>query len=127
MRLEPPTKQLQQAAQAHKGTDLGGLLQWAALHIENQQEALCQQGAEIDFLTQENKKMHAAIKGIMQKADDLSAAAYNAHPVRDYVGAVDAAPYINIMGAHYKDPEYMRGKLPAPHIDTRDGPQRKQR
>lgn len=31
---------------AHKGTDLGGLLQWAALHIKQQDEALAEQPAQ---------------------------------------------------------------------------------
>lgn len=31
---------LTQAGQLHKGTDLGGLLQWAVLHIQNLDEAL---------------------------------------------------------------------------------------
>lgn len=31
---------LQTHGQLHKGTDLGGVLQWAILHIQNQAEAI---------------------------------------------------------------------------------------
>lgn len=31
---------LQTHGEVHKGTDLGGLLQWAILHIQNQAEAI---------------------------------------------------------------------------------------
>ena len=34
------TDRLAKAGEQHKGTDLGGLLQWAVLHIADQDEAL---------------------------------------------------------------------------------------
>ena len=34
------TDSLRAHGQQHQGTDLGGVLQWAALHIDNQDEAL---------------------------------------------------------------------------------------
>ena len=36
------TEALRTHGQQHRGTDLGGLLQWAALHIESQEEALAE-------------------------------------------------------------------------------------
>ena len=36
------TEALRTHGQKHRGTDLGGLLQWAALHIESQDEALAE-------------------------------------------------------------------------------------
>ena len=113
------TDSLEQAAQSHKGTDLGGLIQWAILHIQDQREAIEMKESEVAFLLCENRKMHASIAAIMAKADDLSALAYNAHPTRDYVGTVDTAPHINIMGGHYRDPDYLRGKMASSHKDTR--------
>ena len=119
---------LTQAKDHHHGTDHGGLLQWAILHIESQSEALDGKEQEIEFLLTENRKMHAAIKGIMAMADSLSAAAYDAHPLRDYVGAVDTAPHINLMGGHYKDPDYRKGGasgLATTHVDVRGAAPRK--
>ena len=115
-------ERLNQAKDQHHGTDLGGLIQWAILHIEEQNECIEERNQEVEFLLLENKKMHAAIKGIMAMADALSGAAYDAHPTRDYVGAVDTAPHINIMGSYYKDPDYRKGGkagLATTHVDLR--------
>jgi len=115
-------ERLTKAKEQHHGTDLGGLLQWAILHIEEQSERIEEQNQEVEFLIGENRNMHAAIKNLMTMADFLSGAAYDAHPVRDYVGAVDMAPHINIMGGHYKDPDYRKGGktgLATTHVDLR--------
>lgn len=115
-------ERLNQAKTRHHGTDHGGLLQWAVLHIESQSEALEEKEQEVQFLLAENRKMHEAIKTIMAMADSLSAAAYSAHPTCDYVGAVDMAPHINLMGSYHKDPDYMKdgaAGLATTHVDVR--------
>ena len=112
-------QQLQSEMQHHKGTALAGLLQWAVLHIEDQDAAIEQKDCEIEQLTADNTKMHRAIKDINDRLTVLSGVAFDAFPMRDYEATADATSHINIMGVHYKDPDYMRGKVPAPHKDAR--------
>ena len=39
--------------------------------------------------------------------------------------ARDFAPFINLMGAHHKDPDYGKPNEPTGHIDTKNAPKRK--
>lgn len=121
-------ERLTMAADTAQDHELEKLLRWAAMHIQDQQEVIEAGNNEEAYLLAENKAMHASIKVIMQQADDLSAAAFDAMPKRDYVGTVDSSGYINIMGVHHKDPDYMtKGGLPTAHKDTKDAPVRKVR
>jgi hypothetical protein len=96
------TKALIKSAESHKGTDLGGLLQWAALHIESQDEALA-------ALREENAD---AINRIGQQDDTLRGLADVFHHAAmlarkeitlDAFGAgiIDKAPFKNIMSVMY--------------------------
>lgn len=94
------TKKLEKAAETHKGTELGGLLQWAATHIEMQQEAAEQQEKYYQAMLKDCQHMHERLKRIMALSDVLGGEAFDAMPMRDYVPAFDIAPWKNIM-AYY--------------------------
>lgn len=110
---------LQAHGQQHKGTDLGGLLQWAALHIQSQAE-------EIEELLDEFEEEHEERLRFERAAHDAKAAIDAAlsqitetmpAPPLDF--AADHTSHINLMGG-MGDPDYMKGKLSCRHIDTRD-------
>ena len=48
-------ERLQEAGAQHKGTDLGGLLQWAALHIACQDEAMAELRKDLE--TEERERL----------------------------------------------------------------------
>jgi hypothetical protein len=91
---------LRAAQEAHRGTDLGGLLQWAATHIESQQEAAEQQERDYQALLRDCTHMHERLKRIMALSDVLGGEVFDAMPMKDYVPAFDIAPWKNIM-AYY--------------------------
>lgn len=110
---------LQTHGQQHKGTDLGGVLQWAILHIQSQAEAI--EELRADFEEEHNERLRfekaahdakAAIDAALDQINETMPA-----PPLDF--ATDHASHINLMG-FLGDPDYMKGKLSCGHIDTRD-------
>ena len=119
-------KQLKAAGEQHKGSDLGGLLQWAALHIDAQDEAL----AELREEYAREKSDRVGLEGAMGAAKEAIEAALAAvskplcQPIelgRDYVS------HINIMAAH-GDPDYLKSNgMSVRHIDLRSSKPRKKK
>lgn len=93
------TDKLAAAGQQHIGTVLGGLLQWAALHIASQDSALVELREELESEADERVKMERAIFEARQKLFDVSSALDLSRPVNIQL-AKDHAPHINIMAQH---------------------------
>lgn len=92
-------KKLKAEGQKHIGTDLGKLLQWAALHIADQDAALVEVREEFEAEENERIKMERAIFEARQKLFDISSALDFSRPVNIQL-AKDHAPHINIMAQH---------------------------
>lgn len=103
----------------HRGTDLGGLLQWAALHIASQDEALADTRAELAAEERERLRLEVAMhhaKTAIEQALGAVGGAIFAPPQF----ASDHAPHINLMSAHHKDPDYIgAGGKAVRHTDVR--------
>ena len=120
------TDKLRTSGEAHKGTDLGGLLQWAALHIDSQDEALAELRAEHAEEMSERLRLERAIHNTKQAME--SALATIKAPVcpaielnRDFV------PHINLMAAQ-GDPDYLKSNgMSIRHVDCRETAPRKRK
>ena len=117
---------LQTYGQQHKGTDLGGVLQWAILHIQSQNEAI--EELRADFEEEHNERLRfekaahdakAAIDAALDQINETMPA-----PPLDF--ATDHTSHINLMGG-MGDPDYMKGQLSCRHIDTRESSPRKRK
>ena len=105
---------LNAAAQAHKGTDLGGLLQWAMLHIEAQDEVLTDKEAEYQAAAKDAAHMHARIKAIAAIVDNLPGMLMEAHPVNEWATVPrDYSSHANV-SAYQGDKNY--GKPTKPRL-----------
>lgn len=120
------TDALRTHGQKHRGTDLGGLLQWAALHIESQDEALAELREEHAREERERMGLEGAL-GVAKEAIETALAAVNTPlcpPIelgRDYV------PHINLMAGH-GDPDYLKPNgMSVRHIDLRSSKPRKKK
>jgi len=91
------TDKLKQEGEKHKGTDLGGLLQWAAFHISEQDEALAQTREEFEIEENERIRLERVIFDARQQIAALSEAM---HQTTGIDLAKDYAPHINIMAHH---------------------------
>lgn len=120
------TKKLTDAAWKHKGTDLGGLLQWAALHIESQDEALAEARGDIEFMEGERRRLELGIAAATLAADAALQALRNAATVDPTeTMSKDMAPHINLMGG-MGDPDYLRSNgMTCRHVDLRETKPRK--
>lgn len=120
------TDSLRAHGQQHMGTDLGGLLQWAALHIESQDEAL----AELREAHAEEENERLRLESAMYHARNAIEEALQAvnHPLCPPVElARDMAGHINLMAA-YGDPDYLKSNgMSVRHIDLRSSKPRKKK
>ena len=110
----------------HKGTHLGGLLQWAALHIESQDQALADLREEHAREENDRMQMEGAL-GAAKEAIEAALAAVNS-PLRWPIElGRDMCGHINLMAAH-GDPDYLlkNGKS-VRHIYLRSDKPRKKR
>jgi uncharacterized membrane protein YccC len=120
------TEAIRRHGEAAKGTDLGGVLQWAALHIEAQDEALAELREEHAIEEAERLRLEAALHEAGQALEAALAAVRKplCPPIelgRDYVA------HINIMGAH-GDPDYrMPNGMSVRHVDLRQSKPRKKK
>ena len=115
---------LQTHGQLHKGTDLGGILHWAILHIQSQDEALAEALEELAASEQELEQCRRAIS-ISQAAMHTAISEMIANtPVLPIEFARDYTSQINLMGA-LGDADYMKGQMSARHIDLREQAPRK--
>ena len=110
---------LQTHGQQHKGTDLGGLLQWAALHIQSQAEAIEELLDDFEEEHEERLRFEKAAHDAKAAIDAALAAITEAMPAEPLDFATDHTSHINLMGG-LGDPDYMKGQLSCRHIDTRD-------
>lgn len=117
-------ERLQEAGAQHKGTDLGGLLQWAALHVAGQDEAMAELRKDLETEERERLRLESALN-VAKEAAESALAAITAgmfEPVelsRDYTG------HINIMAGH-GDPDYMlKDGRSVRHVDLREKAPRK--
>jgi hypothetical protein len=108
----------------HKGTDLGGLLQWAALHIEDQDVALVDIREEHASEETERLRLESALHDAQQSVEVALAAIRKAFCPPIEFGR-DLVPHINLMAGH-GDPDYL---LPngnsVRHVDCRTKKPRK--
>jgi len=109
---------LRAAGQQHKGTDLGILLQGAALHIEMQNEALIDTQAE---LTEEETE-RIRLEGVLHKAQQEIETVFKTvrYGYREPVDiSRDMSGHINLMAGH-GDPDYLnKSGNSIRHIDCR--------
>ena len=112
------TDKLRAAGEAHRGTELGGLLQWAALYIEEMRETLTE--AQTAWVEEEAERirleraMHDA-KTAIEAA--LAAVSYPLCPPIEL--GRDLVPHINLMAGH-GDPDYLKASgMSVRHVDTR--------
>ena len=113
-------KKLNAAALANRGTDLGGLLQWAALHIESQEAALSENHEKLDAAASIIDGMENAMKSATESLDDVSRNIRNSIPP-DFDGLFgrDYVSHINIMAGH-GDPDYiLKNGKSVRHVDMR--------
>lgn len=108
-----------------KGTPLGGILQWAALHIESQDDALAdlheEHAAEEAERLRLERALHDTTAGIEAA---LAVARLALRPPIDL--GRDFVPHINLMGA-YGDPDYVKANgMSIRHTDTRSRKPRKE-
>jgi hypothetical protein len=117
---------LQTHGQQHKGTDLGGVLQWAILHIQSQAEAI--EELRADFEEEHNERLrfekaaHSAKAAIDAALDQIN----ETMPAEPLDFARDNTSFVNLMGG-IGDPDYMKGQLSIRHIDPRESSPRKRK
>ena len=120
------TDSLHTHGQQNRGTDLGGLLQWAALHIDAQDEALAELREE--HARQESVRMGLeAALGAAKEAIEAALAAVNRPMCQPVELARDMAGHINLMAAH-GDPDYLlKNGMSVRHLDLRSSKPRKKK
>lgn len=112
------TAKLLAAGEQHRGTDLGGLLQWAALHIASQDEALADVREEHAIEQDERQRLERAAheaKTAIESA--LAAVTATIHQPIEF--GRDLVPHINLMAAH-GDQDYLKSNgMSIRHVDCR--------
>ena len=111
--------ELERAAIVHRGTDLGGVLQWAILHIQSQAEAIEELRADFEEEHDERLRFEKAAHSAKAAIDAALAAIAEAMPAQPLDFATDHTSHINLMGG-LGDPDYMKGSLSSRHIDLRE-------
>lgn len=112
------TAKLLAAGEQHRGTDLGGLLQWAALHIAGQDEALAEVRDEHEREQTERQRLERAAH-LAKTAIETALAAVTAPLCPPIELGRDLVPHINMMAAH-GDPDYLKSNgMSIRHVDCR--------
>lgn len=96
------------AGQEHKNTLFGGLLQWALLHIQSQDEAMAEMREELEFEQNERIRLENALHTASQATTTVLDCLKAAQPVNIKLSR-DYAPHINVM-AHYGVAPYAKRK-----------------
>lgn len=110
---------LRQAATKHHGTDLGGLLQWAALHIQSQDEALNEAREELSIEERERLRLEASARHAKQ-AVEAALKAINESVSTPIEFGRDVTSHINLMAAH-GDQDYLKTNgMSIRHVDCRE-------
>lgn len=112
------TEKLLAAGEQHRGTDLGGLLQWAALHIDSQDEALEELHEQYADERAERQRLERSAHDAKEAIEAaLAAVAATLRP--DIEIGRDFAPHINLMAGH-GDPDYLtKNGMSIRHVDCR--------
>ena len=112
------TDKLRAAGEAHRGTELGGLLQWAVLHIDELTETLAESQAAHTEEEAERIRLERAMHDA--KTDIEAALAKVSYPLCPPIEfARDLVPHINLMAGH-GDPDYLKANgMSIRHVDTR--------
>jgi hypothetical protein len=111
---------LQTHGQQHKGTDLGGVLQWAILHIQSQAEEIEELLDEFEEEHEERLRFERAAHDAKAAIDAALAAITEAMPAGPLDFARDLSGHINLMACH-GDSDYLKSKGQSiRHIDTRE-------
>ncbi len=120
------TDKLTEAGHQHKGTYLGGLLQWAVLHIKSQDEALEETRQQLEVEESERIKLENGLHTAKQAIEAALAALQAAWcPPIDF--GRDMAGHINIMAGH-GDPDYLKSNGQSiRHVDLREKKPRKKK
>ena len=112
------TDKLRTAASGYKGSEMGGLLQWAALHISSQNEALAEVRQELADEAHERLRLENALHAA-KLAVEAALASITAPMCPPIELARDMAPHINLMAGH-GDPDYLTGSgRSIRHVDCR--------
>ena len=113
------TDRLAKAGEQHKGTYLGGLLQWAVLHIADQDEALAD--AREEHANEERERLRLERAAYDAKAAIETALAIVSAPLcKPTELGRDLARHINLMAAH-GDPDYLKSNgMSIRHVDCRE-------
>jgi hypothetical protein len=117
---------LQTHGHLHKGTDLGGVLQWAILHIQNQAEAIEELRADFEEEHDERLRFEKAAHDAKAAIDAALDQINETMPAPPLDFATDHTSHINLMGG-LGGPDYMKGQLSIRHIDTRESRPRKRK
>lgn len=113
------TEKLLAAGEQHRGTDLGGLLQWAALHISGQDEVLAELRDDAAYWQEERERFELTAQETKTALDAALAAISASLPNPIELGR-DFAPHINLMAAH-GDPDYLKSNgMSIKHADCRE-------
>lgn len=120
------TDRLRSAAAGYRGSDMGGLLQWAALHIDSQDEALAELRQE--HADEEAERLRLELALHTAKASIEAALAAIAVPLVPPIEiGRDLVPHINLMAGH-GDPDYLKPNgMSVRHVDCRDSALRKKK
>ena len=109
---------LRTAGQQHSGTNLGGLLQWAALHIEMQNEALADIRQEHADEEKERLRLDNALNAA-KTAIEAALAIVNAAMFAQVEIGRDMAPHINLMAGHGDQDYLTKSGESIRHVDCR--------
>jgi len=93
-------KELETHGLAHRGTHLGGLLQWAKLHIDDLTEALSEREAEAVQTLAENRHMRTELQALCQLLGQAQSQAQAVIPPDPFATVSrDITSHINLMMA----------------------------
>lgn len=110
MTLQKAMDELANTGLANKGTDLGGLLQWAHLHITNLTDALAEIEQERLDAIEARDTMEKELKRLKDIAQGMVHSINNALPCNPYATcAHDITSHVNLMMANGVAP-YARAK-----------------
>lgn len=112
------TEKLAETGEQHKGTDLGKLLQWAMLHIQEQDEAISELREEYAEEERERLRLESAMYQA-KSTIELALEAVSASLFKPVQLGRDFVPHINLMAGH-GDPDYLKKNgMSIRHVDCR--------
>lgn len=118
--MNPITSQLLDEAIKHKGTDVGGKLQWAANTIDDLYDHIASIENENKELRADCKKMHEGLLKIDEMATQFNGIAFGSMPINAYATCIakDISSHANIMNYHGVDGYGKKGR-PTLHKDMK--------